>query len=116
MRGRFAVPVHGLQEPFIWGVWARMQGKDFFRTNQLWNSPARVEEPPYEGLLNSALPLYGDTANLPVRVQTMPVGRRPHFFPADAAHPIAVEQRDGMRMGRVIEIAERMLCGDLANP
>ena len=107
VRGRFAIPVHGVDEPFIWGVWAWLQPKDFYRTNQRWNDPTRVDEPPYAGLLNSELPLYGDTVNLPVTVQAMAVGRRPHFFPADAAHPLAAEQRTGISMERVVEIAER---------
>ncbi len=81
VRERFAIPIHGLDEPFIWGCRARLASADFFRTNQLWNDPARIQEPPYEALLNSALPLYGNTRNLPVRVQTIPVGRRPHFTP-----------------------------------
>ncbi len=114
VRGRFAVPVHGLDEPFIWGVWAWLRPQDFYRTNQLWTDPARVGEPPYAALLNSEVPLYGDTARMPVQVQTMPVGRRPHFFPADATHPLAVEQREGMSMARVVQIAEQMLCDDLA--
>lgn len=116
VRGRFAVPVHGLEEPFIWGVWAWLRPQDFYRTHQRWTDPARVDEPPYAGLLNSALPLYGDTVNLPVEVRTMPVGRRPHFSPADTAHPIALEQREGMSMERVVAIAEQMLCGNQSNP
>ena len=110
VRGRFAVPVHGLDEPFIWGVWARLRDRDFFRTNQLWNDPARTAEPAYAGLLNSDLPMYGYTLNLPVHVQTMPVGRRPHSFPVDTSHPLAVEQAAGMSMERVVQIAEQMLC------
>jgi hypothetical protein len=109
VRGRFAIPIHGLDEPFIWGCWSRISAADFFRTHQLWKDPARESEPPYHGLLNSELPLYGDTRELPVQVQTMPVGRRPHFTPADPRHPLAVEQRQGMTMERVIQIAEQML-------
>lgn len=106
VRGRFAVPVHGLDEPFIWGVWAWLRPRDFYRTNQMWSDPARVDEPPYAALLNSELTLYGDMVNLPVQVHIMAVGKRPHFFPADASHPLAVEQRDGISMERVIAIAE----------
>jgi hypothetical protein len=68
-----------------------------------------VNEPAFEGLLNSDLPLYGDTRNLLVKVVAMPVGRRPHFFPADEDHPLAREIRDGISMARVVAIAERML-------
>jgi hypothetical protein len=109
LRGRFALPVHGLAEPFIWGVWARIRGKDFFRTHQLWNDPARVDEPMYEGLLNNELPVYGDTRNLAVRIQTMAVGRRPHFFVADPQHPLAVDIRDGITRERIVGFAEKLL-------
>ena len=109
VRGRFPVPVHGLDEPFIWGVWARLTSKDFFRTHQLWSDPRRVQEPVYAGLLNNHLPLYGDTLNLPIRAVTQPVGRRPHFYVADPAHPLAVEQREGISMERVTQIAEQLL-------
>jgi len=109
VRGRFAIPIHGLEEPFIWGCWARISGPDFFKTNQSWTDPKRVELPLFHGLLNSDLPLYGDTRDLPVMLQTMPVGRRPHFFPVSQDHPLAIEIRDGISMARVVEIAERML-------
>jgi hypothetical protein len=109
VRGRFAIPIHGLEEPFIWGCWVKIAPQDFFKTHQMWSDPARVDEPPFEGVLNSELPLYGDTRNLPVKVVSMPVGRRPHFFPVAEDHPIAVEIRDGISMERVVEIAESML-------
>ena len=109
LRGRFALPVHGLDEPFIWGVWARVTAKDFFRTHQLWTDPARVHEPLYEGLLNNELPVYGDTMNLPVRIQTMAVGRRPHFFVADPNHPLATEIREGITRDRIVAFAEKLL-------
>ena len=109
VRGRFALPVHGLDEPFIWGVWARLRPEDFYTTNKRWTDPNRVDEPAYAGLLNSELPLYGDTLNLPVHVVTQPVGRRPHFFVVNPQHPLAAEQREGISMERVIQIAEIML-------
>ncbi len=115
LRGRFAIPVHGLDDPFIWGVWARLRGEDFFRMNKLWSDPLRTAEPDYPGLLNSELPLYGNTVDLRVHVRTMPVGRRPHFFPVDATHPLAVEQNLGMSMERVVEIGGTMLCGARSN-
>jgi hypothetical protein len=44
-----------------------------------------------------------------LRVLTQPVGQRPHFEIVDSAHPLAVEQRRGITMGRVQEIAEFFL-------
>jgi hypothetical protein len=109
LRGRIPVPVLGQDEPFIWGVWASVSQKDFLRTNELWNVSGREAEPPFLGRLNSEIPLYGDTLNLPVRVRTQIVGRRPHFEVLDAVHPLAMEQREGISLQRVCEIAEAIL-------
>lgn len=109
LRGRILVPVIGLEEPFVWGVWAEVSPKSFLRTHELWSTPGRENEPPFPGWLNTELPLYGDTINLEVNVQTQVVGWRPQFTVVDQEHPLAVEQREGITLERVEEIAERML-------
>jgi hypothetical protein len=112
LRGRILVPVIGLEEPFVWGIWAEVSPKNFVRTNELWAFEGREKEPPFPGWLNSQLPVFGDTYNLEVSVQTQPVGQRPHFTIVDQDHPLAEEQRDGITMERVEEIAVRMLHPD----
>jgi len=113
LRGRVVVPVIGLEEPFIWGVWAEVSPKNFVRTHELWNQPGREREPQYPGWLDTDLPIYdmthdtthGTTVNLEVGVQTQVVGRRPHFAIVSARHPLAVEQREGITLERVKQIA-----------
>jgi hypothetical protein len=109
LRGRIPVPVHGQEQPFIWGVWASVSQGDFMRSHALWNTTGREMEPAFLGRLNTQIPLYGDTLNLAVRVRTQVVGRRPHFEVLDPAHPLAIEQRDGISMDRIREIAEQIL-------
>jgi hypothetical protein len=109
LRGRIPVPVLGQEQPFIWGVWASVSQKDFIRTNELWKIAGRETEPAYLGRLNTQIPLYGDTLNLAVRVRTQVVGRRPHFEIIDPAHPLAIEQHEGISIQRVREIAEEIL-------
>ncbi len=109
LRGRIPVPVHGLEEPFIWGVWAEVGPKDFFRSNELWSTPGREAEPAFKGYLDSDLFIFGNTINLEVMVETQVVGRRPHFTVIDPAHGLARDQREGMSMERVVEIAEMIL-------
>ena len=111
LRGRIAVPVDGLEEPFIWGVWAEVSPMNFMRTNELWEVEERVLEPAFPGWLQTEIPLYGSTVNLEVRVVTQPVGRRPHFELVDQEHPLAIEQRQGLLLERVEEIAEMMMHG-----
>jgi hypothetical protein len=112
LRGRILVPVIGLEEPFVWGVWAEVSPMNFVRTNELWSVEGREAELPFSGWLNSQLPMFGDTFNLEVNVQTQRVGQRPQFTVVNEDHPLAVEQRDGITMQRVEEIAERMLHPD----
>ena len=103
------MPIHGLEEPFVWGVWAEVSPKSFIRANEIWSVPGRETEPPFPGWLNSELPLFGDTINLELSVYTQVVGRRPQFKVVDLDHPLALEQRDGITMQQVEQIAERML-------
>jgi len=109
LRGRIPVPILGLDEPFIWGVWAEVGPKDFLHTMEMWNVEARQAEPPYRGWLDSEISIYGDTINLEVDVWTQRVGRRPHFLISDPDHPLALEQQNGITMARVIQIAEQLL-------
>jgi hypothetical protein len=116
LRGRIPVPIIGLAEPFIWGVWAEVSPKNFLRTIEMWNSPGREDEPPFPGWLDTELFLFGDTINLPLTVQTQVVGRRPHFTVSDADHPLAIEQRNGITLHRVEQIAAQILHAADANP
>lgn len=109
LRGRIPVPIEGQEEPFIWGVWAEVSPKNFIRTNELWTTEGRENEAPFSGWLDTELFLYGDTINLEVLVHTMPVGRRPHFEIADENHPLALEQKHGITLERVQQIAETIL-------
>jgi hypothetical protein len=109
LRGRFLVPIIGLEEPFVWGVWVEVSPKSFIRTNELWSVDGREQEPMFPGWLNTEVPLYGDTINLEVLVQTQKVGERPRFTVVDQEHPLAMEQRNGITMQRIEEIAEAML-------
>ena len=105
LRGRIVVPIHDLDEPFIWGVWAEVSPKSFLRTQQLWKTPGREQEPAYRGFLDTQIPLYGTTVNLEVDVRTQVVGRRPHFAVLSVEHPLGREQREGITLERVEEIA-----------
>jgi hypothetical protein len=109
LRGRIPVPVIDQAEPFIWGVWAQVGEPDFVRANAMWKTEGREKEKSFRGWLNTPIPLYAGTMSLELSVQTQPVGRRPHFELVDSAHPLAVEQRNGITMTRVREIAEAFL-------
>lgn len=109
LRGRILLPIHGLDEPFVWGVWAEVSPSNFIRSNHLWQTPGRQNEPPYPGYLDSDIFLFGSTINLEVDIHTQPIGQRPRFMISDPNHPLAIEQRDGITIERAQEIAEMVI-------
>jgi hypothetical protein len=107
--GNLEIPVAGEKQRFSWDVWVSLSKENFKRAFQLWNTPGRESEPPYFGWLSTALPGYPDTLHLKTHVHTRAVGRRPFVELEPTDHPLAVEQRAGITLDRVQEIAELVL-------
>jgi hypothetical protein len=108
IRAMVVLPVVG-GEPnaqFEWGVWVSLSPADFERMTSMWTTPGREQEPPYFGWLATQLPYTPTTLNLKTNVRTQPIGKRPLVQLEPTDHPLAVEQRTGVTMARVQEIAE----------
>ncbi|MER5352927.1 DUF2199 domain-containing protein [Kitasatospora sp. NPDC002551] len=112
VHGLIEIPVLDGDEPFSWGVWVSLSEANFARMHDLWEDPAREQEPPYFGWLTTELPLYPQsTLLLKTHVHTRAVGRRPLIELEPTDHPLAVEQREGITGERVREFADRLLGG-----
>lgn len=112
VRGRLVIPVTGADPgtEFDWGVWVPLSRDNFARALSLWTSAGRERQQPYFGWLSTELPLYHpSTLSLKTRVHTQPVGQRPLIELEPTDHPLAVEQRTGITLARVQEIAETLL-------
>jgi hypothetical protein len=112
IRGRLVIPVidAAAGTEFDWGVWVSLSRASFARTLSLWTTAGREQEPPYFGWLSSELPLYHpSTLQLKTHLQTQAVGQRPLVELEPTDHPLAVEQRMGITLARVQEIAETLL-------
>lgn len=109
--GNLELPVAGVAEPFSWDVWVSLSDRNFARACELWEQPGRESEPPYFGWVSTSLPGYPETLNLKSEVHTRAVGRRPRVELEPTAHPLAVEQRQGITLERAQEIAELVLHG-----
>jgi len=109
IRGRIRVPIINSTDSFYWGVWVSLSEKNFVRATELWDKSGRETESPYFGWLSTQLSPYPDTVNLKTFVHTQPVGERPLIELEATDHPLAVEQRQGITMDRVKEIAELIL-------
>lgn len=106
--GRLEIPVlDGEENLFSWNVWVSLSEENFERMSELWETRGREKEPPYLGWLSTKLPCYGDdTFLLKTNVHTRPVGERPYIELEPTDHALSVEQRNGIMLERVKEIAE----------
>jgi hypothetical protein len=109
VRSLIEIPIIGSEERFYWGVWVSLSRQNFQRTMELWDSPKRLEEPPYFGRLSNNISVYPDTLNLKATVSAKELEWRPFIELEPTDHPLAVEQRTGITVPRVIEIATGMM-------
>ena len=110
--GRILLPVVDGDDSFVWLAWVSLSEANFMRSCELWESEGREAEPAFFGWLQSALPGYAPgTLSLKTNGQTMPLGQRPLITLEPTNHPLAVEQREGITMARVQQIAEAAFHG-----
>ncbi|MEU3923530.1 DUF2199 domain-containing protein [Streptomyces sp. NPDC029004] len=110
VKGMIEIPIVGSEEVFSWGVWVSLSRENFSRSADLWETLGREAQKPYFGWLTTDLPVYSPTTlNLKTHVHTRPVGERPYVELEPTDHPLAVEQRAGITLDRVREIAEAVL-------
>lgn len=112
VRGCVEIPVHGEDEPFIWGVWVSLSEKSFARYLELYEVAERDQEEPFFGWLNGCFADYatGDT-NLKTQVHLRNNGTRPYIEVEQTDFPLAVEQHQGISKERLIEIYEMIAHG-----
>lgn len=109
VRGRICIPVVGAPESFEWGAWVSLAEVNYRRMIERWDDPTRADEAPYFGWLSTDIPIYPPTVDLMASLHTQPVGTRPLIELEPTDHPLAVEQRTGITIARVEEIASLLL-------
>ena len=122
VRARLVIPVNdadanatddGAPAEFDWGVWVSLSERNYDRMAELWTTPGRESEPPYFGWLCTDLPLYRpSTLGLKTMLHTQAVGYRPVVELESVEHPLALEQRTGITLARVQQIAELLMHPD----
>jgi len=109
VRGCLEIPVRGHDEPFSWGVWLSLSRGSFLEYAALHDDPRRAAGARFFGWLCSAVPGYPDTQTLKTMVHVRRWPLRPSVELEPTDHPLAVEQRQGITVERVREIAERVM-------
>lgn len=105
------VPIAGTTESLRWTVWSTLSEANFDRASDLWTTPGRESEPPYFGWLSNQIPGYVNTVNIRVRVHTQAVGIRPQLEVIEDAHPLVVDQAQGVTLVRADDLIHSALGG-----
>lgn len=109
IRGRIEIPVIGSADSFIWGVWAVISEQSYRRMGELWKAEIREHEPPVAGALCSDIPIYPQTTGLKCNLHLRNARRRPSIILEPGDHPLVTEQRNGITLDRIKEIAAAVL-------
>jgi len=89
----------------IWGVWVSVSEASFARILELWDAPVVENEPPKFGWLCNNISLYPTTLNLKTHLHLRGGNKRPSIELEPTDHPLAIDQRQGISIKRVEEIA-----------
>ncbi|TFZ07657.1 DUF2199 domain-containing protein [Ramlibacter humi] len=101
------IPIHGVAEPFTWGVWVSLSEKSFKRYVETYDEP--VEGDGFFGWVCNAIPWYPPAEPLATDVAVQLGGKRPLLFLHHGGsddHPLIVDQRRGISVAKAQEIAE----------
>ena len=110
VRGCLEIPIVGTNDLLVFGVWGSLSQTSFERVVSTWSSDDGEGESFFSWFSNR-LPetLYPDTLSLQCRVHLRGRTTRPRIELAPTDHPLAVEQRHGISIDRVIEIATALM-------
>ncbi|NQD36119.1 DUF2199 domain-containing protein [Permianibacter sp. IMCC34836] len=98
------IPIHGIQEPFTWGVWASVSEKSFHHYVETYDKPSL--EYGYFGYLSNYLPFYKNTYALASDMHVQLGGSRPKMALHDVEHPLVSDFVNGISVQKAQEIAE----------
>jgi hypothetical protein len=108
VRGCLEIPIIGRDDKFIWGVWVSVSKESFDRILELWTAPVIKNEPPRFGWLCNNISIYPQTMGLKTHLHLRGDGIRPSIELEPTDHPLAIEQRQGILLERVEEIAAEL--------
>jgi len=109
IRAVLEVPIHGVEEPFLWGVWVSLSEKSFRRYVETYDSP--VDGDGFFGWVSNSIPAYPYERSRPADVVIQIEGQRPKVMlhkgdPED--DPLVIDQIHGISVSRAQQIAERV--------
>ena len=112
IRAVLEVPIHGVEQPFLWGVWVSLSEKSFDRYRETYNEPIVGEC--FFGWVCNQIVLYPYEHPRPADVVIQGARSRPLVVlhrgdPEDDL--LVIDQGQGISVARAQELAERALHG-----
>ena len=105
------VPIEGIEEPFLWGIWVSLSEKSFHRYLETYDVP--VDGDCFFGWVCNAIPNYPETARgRPADVYAQPGGKRPKVWLHHQGHEddaLVVDQNEGISVARAQWLAEQAM-------
>jgi hypothetical protein len=101
------IPIHGVEESFMWGVWVSLGEQNYKRYVETYDKPDTNDC--YFGWFSNYLPFYKNTYALKTDVHPREGGDRPYIELHEAEHELAVDFHNGITIQRAQEIAEKCL-------
>jgi hypothetical protein len=103
------VPIHGIHEPFLWGVWVSLSETNYQRYVDTYDAPDTSDR--YFGWFCNSLPWYPDSLGLKTEVHPRANNQRPFIMLEETDHPLSIDFHEGINVQRAQEIAEAVMHG-----
>jgi hypothetical protein len=110
VRGILEVPIIGVADPFLWGVWVSLSKKSFDRYSETFKAP--VEGDGFFGWVSNDIAVYPNSALRPADVVVQLGNQRPKVvLHKNDLQPdqLAIDQAQGISIARAQELAELAL-------
>jgi hypothetical protein len=108
IRGLLLLPIKNSADRFGWGIWSSLSRENFQRYYDSYDDDMSGWEPMF-GYLANQLAGYPDSLNLKLSVQPGSEGERPTVTLEPTDHSLAIAQREGVTLEKVLEIVAPFL-------
>lgn len=112
IRTTLEVPIRGVDEPFLWGVWVSVSWNDFIHYAETWGDPDTSK--PYFGHIANRLPYNGFVYDLTADICPQSDDCRPLVKLHEADHPLYRDFIDGISIEKaqeIVQVAEMVVHG-----
>ena len=112
VRAILEVPIHGVDQPFLWGIWVSASEASFHRYLDSYDKPP--EDPIFFGWLSNLIAVYPTQKSRPADVHIQADGTRPRVVlhrSDEESDALVVDQHEGISIARAQQLAEQSLHG-----